>query len=153
MEEKKNSRRSFISKFAPATFWGSLAVWGGSLLKFTMPTLLPQETKKIKLGMPTDYPNGTIKVFEKDRVVLFSDSEGLFAISTICTHLGCVTKWTGKGFDCPCHGSKFDSLGEVVRGPAPKALKWYKIDKLPSGQLSLNLGESVDFGKKEQFYV
>ncbi len=153
MDEKKDSRRNFITKFAPATFWGSLAVWGGSLLKFTMPTLLPQESKKIKLGMPSDFPNGTTKIFEKERVVLFADDDGLFAISTTCTHLGCVVKWTGRGFDCPCHGSKFDAQGEIIQGPAPKALKWFKIEKLPSGQLSLNLDKTVESGVKEQFYV
>lgn len=153
MEEKKETRRNFISKFAPMTFWGSLIVWGGALAKFTMPTLLPQESKKIKLGMPDDYPAGSIKAFEKERVVLFSDDEGLFAISTTCTHLGCVVKWTGKGFDCPCHGSKFGLKGEIIQGPAPKGLLWHKIEKLPSGQISVDMNKTVKTGTKEQFYV
>jgi cytochrome b6-f complex iron-sulfur subunit len=153
MEEKKKSRRSFISKFAPITFWGSLVVWGGALAKFTMPTLLPQESKKIKLGMPSDFPAGTTKAFEKERVILFSDDKGLFAISTTCTHLGCVVKWTGRGFNCPCHGSKFGTKGEIIQGPAPKGLEWHKIDKLPSGQIIIDMNKTVEAGTKEQFYV
>ena len=50
--------RARIRRF---TLVGALAAWGGSLLKFTMPTLLPQATKKIKLGMPSDYPPGTVR--------------------------------------------------------------------------------------------
>jgi Rieske Fe-S protein len=45
------------------------------------------------------------------------------AFSAICTHQGCVVK-PGKGeFDCPCHGSRYNSTtGEVLSGPAPKSL-------------------------------
>ncbi|BAY12849.1 Rieske 2Fe-2S domain-containing protein [Calothrix sp. NIES-2098] len=47
-----------------------------------------------------------------------------YAISPICTHLGCTVKWnTEKNrFICPCHGSQYDSLGRVVHGPARRSL-------------------------------
>ena len=128
-------------------------VWTGSLARFTMPTLLPQATKKLKIGLPADFPSGTTKIFEEERVALFSDNKGLFAISTICTHLGCVVKWTGRGFDCPCHGSKFGVNGNVTKGPAPKGLNWHKIEQLSSGQLAIDLNSFVRAGTKETFYV
>jgi len=90
MKEKDPSRRDFVSKYAPAAFFGALGLWGGSLLRFTMPTLLPQATKLVKLGMPEDYPPGTTKAFDEDRFMVFSDDGGIYAISTTCTHLGCV---------------------------------------------------------------
>ncbi|EDX84635.1 Cytochrome B6-F complex Fe-S subunit family [Synechococcus sp. PCC 7335] len=42
-----------------------------------------------------------------------------------CTHLGCTFPWVPKGqeFQCPCHGSRYDQEGMVVRGPAPLPLK------------------------------
>jgi ubiquinol-cytochrome c reductase iron-sulfur subunit len=40
----------------------------------------------------------------------------------ICTHLGCVPNRTPEGWTCPCHGSKYDNSGRVVRGPAPRNL-------------------------------
>jgi cytochrome b6-f complex iron-sulfur subunit len=153
MDEKSKSRRAFLNKFTPITFWGSLVVWGGSLARFTMPSLLPQETKKLKIGLAADFPPGTVKLFPEERVVLFSDDDGIFAISTTCTHLGCVVTWTGGGFECPCHGSKFAGGGEVLAGPAPKGLVWHKIEKMPSGQLAIDLGASVKPGKKEPFNV
>ena len=153
MEDKRQSRREFFSKYAPAAFVGALGIWGGSLLRFTLPTLLPQATQRIKLGMPDDYPPGTVKNFDDERVMVFSDAEGIYAISTTCTHLGCVVTWTGRGFTCPCHGSRFDIKGDIEAGPAPSALVWYRITRLSSGQLAVDMDDSVKPGTKEPLYA
>lgn len=43
-----------------------------------------------------------------------------YGIGAKCTHMGCTVEWQGdqQAFVCPCHGSQFDSQGEVTRGPA-----------------------------------
>jgi cytochrome b6-f complex iron-sulfur subunit len=43
-----------------------------------------------------------------------------YGISATCTHLGCTVDWNtdARAFVCPCHGSRFDPLGQVVDGPA-----------------------------------
>ncbi len=60
------------------------------------------------------------------KVAVYRDAQGvLHEKSAACTHLGCIVQWnhTEKTWDCPCHGSRFTALGEVVNGPAITALK------------------------------
>ncbi len=47
-----------------------------------------------------------------------------YAISSVCTHLGCTVAWNAeqKQFLCPCHGSRYDPQGRVVHGPARRNL-------------------------------
>jgi hypothetical protein len=41
-----------------------------------------------------------------------------------CPHLGCALKWNKQehSWDCSCHGSRFDSNGELLNGPATDGL-------------------------------
>ena len=71
-----------------------------------------------------------------------SESE-VVAISLVCTHLGCTVNRIETGFLCPCHGSQYDSDGNVVGGPAPKTLPWLAIKKVPGNQIEVNTGEFV----------
>ncbi|KAJ3200769.1 40s ribosomal protein L44e, partial [Clydaea vesicula] len=57
------------------------------------------------------------------RVAAFKDENGvLHQFSPVCTHLGCHVNWNSEAhlFECPCHGSSFNTLGEVLHGPAKK---------------------------------
>jgi Rieske Fe-S protein len=61
-----------------------------------------------------------------EQVAAFVDDRGeLHLMSARCPHLGCVVAWnpTERTFDCPCHGSRFGPLGDVVAGPAAKPLR------------------------------
>jgi glycine/D-amino acid oxidase-like deaminating enzyme/nitrite reductase/ring-hydroxylating ferredoxin subunit len=60
------------------------------------------------------------------KVAVFRDEDGaLHECSAVCTHLGCVVQWNRgeKSWDCPCHGSRFDTDGNVLNGPAIKSLE------------------------------
>jgi glycine/D-amino acid oxidase-like deaminating enzyme/nitrite reductase/ring-hydroxylating ferredoxin subunit len=69
------------------------------------------------------------------KVAAYRDDDGKVSLcSPVCTHLGCIVRWNGadKTWDCPCHGSRFKSDGEVFSGPAEEALEkvsWPKKEK------------------------
>lgn len=55
------------------------------------------------------------------KVAIYRDEDGaLHEHSAVCGHLGCIVHWNQaeKTWDCPCHGSRFDKLGNVLNGPA-----------------------------------
>jgi glycine/D-amino acid oxidase-like deaminating enzyme/nitrite reductase/ring-hydroxylating ferredoxin subunit len=56
-----------------------------------------------------------------EKLAVYRDGEGnLSAVSAVCTHLGCCVRWnkSESSWDCPCHGSRFDTTGRVLNGPA-----------------------------------
>ena len=60
-----------------------------------------------------------------EKLAAYVDAEGeLHLFSARCTHLGCTVAWDAGDavFACPCHGSRYGPNGEVVQGPAPRAL-------------------------------
>jgi ubiquinol-cytochrome c reductase iron-sulfur subunit len=63
-------------------------------------------------------PGGFDPQPDEDRV---KQPEWLVVIG-LCTHMGCVPIKDDEGWLCPCHGSRYDNSGRVVRGPAPKNL-------------------------------
>lgn len=74
-----------------------------------------------------DVKPGEGKVIEEEghKLAVFrNENEGLQICSAVCTHMGCIVHWNNaeQSWDCPCHGSRFDTHGEVLEGPAFKAL-------------------------------
>lgn len=76
-------------------------------------------TRSVKRG------EGRIILLDDEKVAAFRDEKGKLTLkSAICTHMGCVIRWNGteKTWDCPCHGSRFTSSGDVISGPAETPL-------------------------------
>ena len=142
------SRRDFLT----TTVYGAITVAMSSvlfgLLRFPKPALFPDIPRIFKIGKPEDYPPGSEKIFEEKKVIVRRDTEGLYAISLICTHLGCIVSKHAERFECRCHGSKFDERGKVTGGPAPKALEWFKVSQLPDGKLVVDTMRKVPIGTR-----
>jgi len=56
--------------------------------------------------------------------VLPGYEQGVVALYQKCVHLGCRVPWckTSQWFECPCHGSQYNRVGEKKGGPAPRGL-------------------------------
>jgi len=69
--------------------------------------------------------------------VLLHTERGYSALSMACTHLNCTVDAKETGFACPCHGSKFDMQGALLRGPAQKPLRSLRVEQTAEGKLIL----------------
>ena len=76
-------------------------------------------------------PRGSLRLmpdgWDDPVYLLVLDGGGFAAVSSICTHRGCTVDLGGPGLACPCHGSQYDREGQVVRGPASRALERYPV--------------------------
>lgn len=109
-----------------ATAGAMLFALAGSL-RLPKAAVLASPSKRFKVTLPEALAAGEAFIPEGRPVALFRDAEGVFAVSTVCTHLGCIVKPKPGGFECPCHGSEFTRDGSVTRGPAPRPLDWLKV--------------------------
>ncbi len=142
------SRRDFLGL---ASFWTAvlsfLAVMGG-IFRIRKATVHYEESRKFKIGKPDEFPIGTVKVLAEKNVFIFAGNDGLHAISNVCTHLGCIVAAVDWGFQCPCHGSKFDKSGKVIGGPAPRPLPWLEVSRHVDGNLVVDASKEVKMGTK-----
>jgi Rieske Fe-S protein len=120
-------RRDFLglaSTFAAASALLFAAV---GMLRLPKAAVLSSPSKKFRASLPETLAPGAPFIPPGRSVALFRDAEGVYAISTVCTHLGCIVKPSAEGFECPCHGSRFTGNGSVAKGPAPRPLPWVKV--------------------------
>ncbi|PSN18994.1 FAD-dependent oxidoreductase [filamentous cyanobacterium CCP5] len=68
---------------------------------------------------------GKVVTTQGEQRGIYRDEAGqLHQVAAVCPHLGCVVAWNQaeKSWDCPCHGSRFDTQGRILQGPAVKPL-------------------------------
>ncbi|MCL6506373.1 MAG: Rieske 2Fe-2S domain-containing protein [Bryobacteraceae bacterium] len=113
-----------------ASLWSAGAALLFSLigmLRLPKAAVLASPSKKFRVSLPETLGPDTPFVPPGRAVAVFRDAQGVYAISTVCTHLGCIVRPSASGFECPCHGSRFAPDGSVIKGPAPKPLPWLKV--------------------------
>ena len=140
-EGENVDRRTFI-KWAALGWTAFAAVIGGYgtlLLRYLFPNVLFEPKQSFRAGYPDDYTVGEVNenFKETQAVWIVRDAEKIYALSTVCTHLGCTPNWLeseGK-YKCPCHGSGFYKNGINFEGPAPRPLERFKITQAPDGEI------------------
>jgi cytochrome b6-f complex iron-sulfur subunit len=85
------------------------------------PYYLP-EARSYVVPFPAELAKGAIGAYPKDALPMLE--AGVIVLYQRCTHLGCRVPWcvTSHWFECPCHGAKFDQIGERRQGPAPRGM-------------------------------
>lgn len=154
-EQRRNALLALIgSPFVLAWlfFSGTLATAGLALARFMMPNVLVEPPTKFKIGAPSEYPPGTVSTkWKAARGVWivntdqYNGSPMIYALSSVCTHLGCTPNWLEgeQKFKCPCHGSGFYVNGVNFEGPAPRPLERVGIRLSEDGMLEVD--KSVKF--------
>jgi cytochrome b6-f complex iron-sulfur subunit len=131
--------------FAAATL-GALS----TVLRFFFPNVTFEPPSTFKVGFPATFGLGVDNRF-KDRFAVWvvHDEGGFYALSTVCTHLGCTPSWLEgeQKFKCPCHGSGFYASGVNFEGPAPRPLERFKVTWAEDGQILVD--KSVKFQQEK----
>jgi Rieske Fe-S protein len=110
----------------------------GALLKYLGYQAAPINPTRFTLKTPQDYQANSATSLPEAKAWLFHDAQGLYAISAVCTHLGCVVTHSDQGFDCPCHGSRYNEGGYVLKGPAKLPLNYLELTLSPEGTVVLD---------------
>jgi cytochrome b6-f complex iron-sulfur subunit len=144
-EMKAFSRRGFFTLVGLVGL--SVATLAATILslRFVIPNVTYDESLLFKAGNPEDYPVGSTTVFSDKRIALNRDIDGFYAVSLICTHLGCTPRWfqNDSMFRCPCHGSRYLRDGVRFYGPAPRPMDVVQVGVGPDGQLFVDRGKIV----------
>jgi len=85
-------------------------------------------------------------------VVVARDANGVYAMSAVCTHAGCLlddgSQTITAGLSCPCHGSTFDGSGAVTHGPAGIPLQHYAVTIASDGTITVDGSAPVSAGTR-----
>jgi cytochrome b6-f complex iron-sulfur subunit len=139
-------------RFVMAAVLGSLGVNLLMFLRFFFPRALYEPKTKFKIGYPGDFGFGVDTKFQNQfRIWVVRNTEGIFVISAVCTHLGCTPDWkpSENKFKCPCHGSGYDPEGVNFEGPAPRPMDRAHVALAPDGQIEVDLSKLYSWPKGE----
>jgi len=163
------TRRQFINRSIFALFGLGITVFGVAIVGFLWPTGSSGFGSKIRVGKVSDVisdvqgangflykPEGRMWITEYPAAALpkaetvYSPSEltgmeaGLVALYQKCPHLGCRVPEcvSSQWFECPCHGSQYNQVGEKKGGPAPRGMDRFAME-VSGGVFIVNTGQVI----------
>ncbi len=139
------SRRDFLSEVAAGAL--TIAGLGAAVVtwQFLSPNVLFEPSPTFRAGNPDLYPVNSVTYLQDQQVYIVRSTEGFYAVSAVCTHLGCITQWKPEAnqIACPCHGSKFTPEGAKIEGPAPRPLPHFLVSLTADGELLVDKLQTV----------
>jgi cytochrome b6-f complex iron-sulfur subunit len=160
------TRRQFLNRGVLAAVGFSVATFGAGVLAFLWPTKSVGFGGKVPAGKLSDilgqisdtktpfyvplartylqpYPKADVANAKKiyPPSVVTGMEQGIVALYQKCVHLGCRVPWcsTAQWFECPCHGSKYNRVGEKRDGPAPRGLDRFLVT-VDGGKVTIDTG-------------
>ena len=134
------TRRDFFNEISIAAL--GVAGLGAAVVTYNYlsPNVLFEPSMVFRAGNPDLYPVNSVTYLQDQLVYVVRTMTGFYAVSAVCTHLGCITQWKPEAeiIACPCHGSKFRSDGTKIEGPAPKPLPHFAIALTADGELQVD---------------
>ncbi|MCA9935573.1 MAG: Rieske 2Fe-2S domain-containing protein [Anaerolineales bacterium] len=126
---------------------GSLALSGLLVLNAVRKFLGYQEptteVRQLTLDVPEAYALGSATAVPGGHCWIVRDAGGVYAVTAVCTHLGCLVNEDEAGFACPCHGSRFRLDGGVTHGPAVRPLAHLAVSRTAEGLLRVDMTQQV----------
>jgi cytochrome b6-f complex iron-sulfur subunit len=136
-----------------AAFTASMLAALAATNRFMFPNVLFEPPSTFKAGRPEEIQVGQVDERFKQRfgVWLVRDEAGIFALSTVCTHLGCTPNWleAEQKYKCPCHGSGYYKDGINFEGPTPRPLERFAISLADDGQILVDKSRKFQQEKGE----
>jgi nitrite reductase/ring-hydroxylating ferredoxin subunit len=101
----------------------------------------------VPAGNVADVQIGTLSLVAGENVILGRDSDGLYAMTRVCTHQGQLVSVVSVAgvptLHCYAHGSEFSMNGAVTHGPAGRALEHFKVEVAADGSITIQGGQPV----------
>jgi cytochrome b6-f complex iron-sulfur subunit len=159
------TRRQFFNRSILAGSGIGLGAFGAASLAFLWPSGGASSQVKVNVGSEADaktafdskipyynasaktyivaYPKADFAKAKKvyDPLILAGMEQGYVALYQKCVHLGCRVPWceSSQWFECPCHGSKYNRVGEKQGGPAPRGLDRFPLE-VSGGNIIVDTG-------------
>ena len=151
-KKKGHTRRNFLKKI-----WTVMGILVGlEFLYLIYNFLRPQKRKDVassflfNAGTADEFITNSITPFRSRNFFLSRLDNGEFlALSTRCTHLGCILECDKNRnlLLCPCHASMFDIEGNVLRSPATRKLDRLEVT-IENNQVLVHLNKADNQNKK-----
>ena len=163
---KPVSRREFFRRSLVASLLVFTAEFGGATIAFLWPNLRGGFGSVINAGKLEDilsfinendepFYSGTGRFYivryggraegDIDYAAEGVTAEGIMPLYQRCVHLGCRVPFCRQSqwFECPCHGSKYNTAGEYKLGPAPRGLDRFKVTVSEAGDVAVDTAEVI----------
>lgn len=133
------TRRNFL-EMAWKGLLGLSSVLGlVGLVRFLSHQPYPTPPSRFDLGPFELIDRQKASIINEAQAVLIPTASGFEAYSLVCPHLGCLVELKKDHFLCPCHSSRFDLQGQVLKGPSDQPLRRLQIEINEEGNLILDI--------------